>query len=117
MIQSADEKLETMKVEMAQKVKEIYDLMNETGFDLEMSVYDQLLLSEERRLNPITPVVDSPRDENRKLFVSDKSESEFSNVITVSSTGDIEISEVCPNGQFVKLHNKGSEVRLKKYDV
>lgn len=48
----------------------------------------------------------------RKRMLLDESEErsvhDFS--VTSSAKGDIEISEVCPNGTFVKIHNKGKKV-------
>ncbi|CAI6375510.1 unnamed protein product [Macrosiphum euphorbiae] len=114
-IRALDQQLTAMQIDISKKVQKYQDLIS-----IENSTYQKLLVSEQTVLDitPNPPVVCSPSAKKRKLFESDETESEFSNIITVSSTSDIEISEVCPDGQFVKLYNKGSkELALKGYEL
>ncbi|XP_008184498.1 lamin Dm0-like isoform X2 [Acyrthosiphon pisum] len=109
-----DQQLTAMQIDISKKVEKYQDLIR---FN---STNRKLLVSEQRGLN-ITPnpsVVGSPSAKKRKLFERNETESEFSNIITVSSTSDIEIREVCPDGRFVKLYNKGSkEFALRGYEL
>lgn len=54
----------------------------------------------------------TPMRTARKRVMLDESEerslSDYS--ITSSAKGDLEISEVCPEGGFIKVHNKGKKV-------
>jgi len=97
-----DQKLTAMQIDISKKVEKYQDLMN-----IENSTYRGL------DITPNPSVVCRPSAKKRKLFERDEIEGKFSNIITVSSTSDIEIGKVCPDGQFVQLYNKGSKVGMK----
>ncbi|XP_060873702.1 lamin Dm0-like isoform X3 [Metopolophium dirhodum] len=101
-----DQQLTAMQIDISKKVEKHQDLMN-----IENITYRKLLVSEQRGLD-ITPnpsVVGGPSVKKSKLFGRGEIDNKVSNIITVSSTSDIEIGEVCPDGQFVQLYNKGSK--------
>jgi len=105
-----DQQLTAMQIDIYKKVEKYQNLMN-----IENITCRKSLVSQHKGLD-ITPnlsVVSGPSAKKRKLFERDETEGEFSNIITVSSTSDIEIREVCPYGQFVQLYNKGSKVGRK----
>lgn len=116
--------------------------------DLEIAAYDKLLCGEESRLNitpaagsatatsfsqslrstRATPHRKTPMRApsaasgayKRKRTVVDESEdvsqSEF--FVTSSAKGDIELTEVDPDGKFVKVHNKGpNEVQIGGWQI
>ncbi|XP_060873704.1 lamin Dm0-like isoform X5 [Metopolophium dirhodum] len=110
-----DQQLTAMQIDISKKVEKHQDLMN-----IENITYRKLLVSEQRGLD-ITPnpsVVGGPSVKKSKLFGRGEIDNKVSNIITVSSTSDIEIGEVCPDGQFVQLYNKGSkEFALRGYEL
>lgn len=103
-----------MQNDMSQKIEKYQDLLN-----MENSTHQKLLESKGRKRLGITSnpcKVGSPRAKKRKMFkrdVSRETENAIAYTTTVSSTSDIEIVKVCPDGQFVQLYNYGSKVEFK----
>lgn len=98
----------------SQNTQEYQDMDTNAELDMEINSYRKLLEMGEKRLS-VTSIVSkesSPKSKKRRLLQNDEAEYKFGNIITSSSAGDIEISEVCPDGQFVKLYNKGSKVKI-----
>jgi lamin B len=96
-------------------------------FDREIAAYRKVLESEEARLN-ISPTESSYPEvkddvlgsqmpvrvsKRKRVSVKESEESEELSdhyLITSHAKGDIEISETCTDGNYVRLHNKGQKV-------
>ncbi|CAG2069194.1 unnamed protein product, partial [Timema podura] len=127
--------IDSLRSKLAENMREFQELLNvKVSLDAEISTYRSLLKNEEHRLN-ISPGGSSSgsairssqfqqqtpirrgtpqRGAKRKRTTLEESASLSESNYRVSSkaTGDIEIIEVCSEGKFVKLHNKGNKVSL-----
>lgn len=108
-IHELSNKLTAMQDDMSIKEKEYQDLIDaKTTLYMELNSY-QGLLEREKSLPSITP--NSPvsggslKGKKRKLLQCYATDN-----VSESLVGVILVGEVCPNGQFVKLYNKGSKV-------
>ncbi|CAG9796445.1 unnamed protein product [Diatraea saccharalis] len=138
---SLEQELARLRDEMAAQLREYATLMDiKISLDHEIATYRTLLEGEEDRLNL---TAQSPGRESRasvsgsggrgtpgrratplraarKRTLLDESEErslhDFS--VTSSAKGDLEVSEACPDGTFVKIRNKGKkEMSLGGYQI
>lgn len=135
---SLEQELARLRDEMAAQLREYATLMDiKISLDYEIATYRALLEGEEDRLNltsqspgresrasgaasmsasssgaRVTPARRAtPLRAARKRTLLDESEErslqDFS--VTSSAKGDLEVAEVCPDGTFVKIRNKGKK--------
>ncbi|XP_017786251.1 PREDICTED: lamin Dm0-like [Nicrophorus vespilloides] len=136
--------LARMREDMAQQMQEYRELMDiKVSLDLEIAAYRKLLESEEARLNISQPTANTSADSStasrsirgsstrrtpvrfsggnkrKRTLLDESSESALNDYsVTSSSKGDMEVAEVCPDGIFIKLHNKSDkEVALGGWNV
>lgn len=117
--------IKRLQTEITQQLKDYRELMEiKINLDSEIAQYRNLMEAEESRLclnlsqagssTAGTPSRGSAPSKKRKLNIVEELETEERTStsgyqVTSSARGNIEITEVDPDGKFVKLYNKGTE--------
>ncbi|KAI5709551.1 hypothetical protein M8J75_001189 [Diaphorina citri] len=118
--------IKRLQTEMTEQLKDYRELMEiKINLDVEIAQYRNLMEAEESRLcmnvsgAGSSSVAGTPSrgsvapSKKRKLNILEEYESEERTSsgfqVTSSAKGNMEITEVDPDGKFVKLYNKGSE--------
>ncbi|KAL4716861.1 hypothetical protein ACJJTC_012672 [Scirpophaga incertulas] len=136
-----EQELARLRDEMAAQLREYATLMDiKISLDLEIATYRTLIEGEEDRLNltgqspgresrasgsgRATPAAIgrriTPLRAARKRTLLDESEERSVRdfTVTASAKGDLEVAEACPDGNFVKIRNKGNkELSLGGYQI
>lgn len=117
--------IQSLRDEMSQQAQEYQDLMDiKVSLDLEIAAYNELLSSEEERLQS-SHTADLESAEHFKRPTSDdhevipqkrrrtSSNIEMDHIQTTAAKHNLEIQHSCPDGKFVSIvNNGGSEIAI-----
>lgn len=126
----AEAEVNRLRDEMVLQMKKYQDFMDtKVSFGLELSAYRKCLSSVDHRLNTesYSANVDTLSQSftrtlrglpAAKRYRYENFETVYDYVVTTSSAGDVEITEIDPAVKFIKLHNKGqNDVSLKGWQL